>query len=158
MSDHSATQLQDAGLLSAYQEMRDVFDALRSTLSCSLCYETFKPNDVVTLECGHTMCLRCLTSWSDANTRLYNLTTTPDCPECRVPGRHYVKVYMLEEVVRTVDRLERMEAQREQQKQAARKAALHIKQAQENHAGEIQGEHALREEEKEKQEEEEIAK
>lgn len=47
---------QDADLLEGYKRMREVFDNLRSTLSCSLCYESFKPNDVLTLECGHTMC------------------------------------------------------------------------------------------------------
>lgn len=72
--------------------MRDVFESLRGTLACPLCYEVFRPNDVLTLECGHTMCTACLKNWSDRNLRLYNLTTTPDCPECRAPGRHPVKV------------------------------------------------------------------
>lgn len=80
------------------------------------------------------MCRQCLQQWNDSHIRLYNLATTPDCPECRQPGRHYVKVckqklfvnandaehiadlisllllqvFMLEEVVRTVDRLERL--------------------------------------------------
>lgn len=43
--------------------MREVFDNLRSTLSCSLCYESFKPNDVLTLECGHTMCREYVYRW-----------------------------------------------------------------------------------------------
>lgn len=109
--------------------MRDVFENLRSTLSCSLCYEIFKPGDVTTLECGHTMCRQCLQQWNDSHIRLYNLATTPDCPECRQPGRHYVKVFLLEEVVRTVDRLERLEAEAEAMKQADRKAALESEKA-----------------------------
>lgn len=48
----------DAELVQAYQRMREVFESLRSTLSCSLCYEVFSANDVLTLECGHTMCTR----------------------------------------------------------------------------------------------------
>jgi bifunctional apoptosis regulator len=114
----------DKDLHDAYLRMRDVFENLRSTLSCSLCYELFKPGDVTTLECGHTMCRHCLKQWNDSHLRLYNLATTPDCPECRQPGRHYVKVYLLEEVVRVVDRLERLEAEAEAMKQADRKAAL----------------------------------
>lgn len=82
----------DGELLAGYQRMRDVFDSLRGTLACPLCYEVFRPNDVLTLECGHTMCTTCLKNWSERNLRLYNLTTTPDCPECRAPGRHPVKV------------------------------------------------------------------
>ena len=49
---------------------------------------------------------------------MYNLTTTPECPECRLPGKHYVKVYLLEEVVRTVNRLDRLEAQAQHDKYA----------------------------------------
>lgn len=120
---------QDKDLLDAYHRMRDVFENLRNTLSCSLCYELYKPNDVTTLECGHTMCRNCLQQWSDSHVRLYNLATTPDCPECRQPGRHYVKVFLLEEVVRTVDRLERLEAEAEAMKQAERKAALETEKA-----------------------------
>lgn len=101
--------------------MREVFDSLRSTLSCSLCYELYAPSDAITLECGHTACSRCLKQWSDSRYRLYNLVTTPDCPECRTPGRHYVKVYLLEEVVRTVDRLAKLEAKAEQEKNERRK-------------------------------------
>ncbi|KAK9895745.1 hypothetical protein P389DRAFT_210619 [Cystobasidium minutum MCA 4210] len=119
----------DKDLLDAYYRMREVFDNLRSTLSCSLCYELFKPNDATTLECGHTMCRHCLQQWNDSHIRLYNLATTPDCPECRQPGRHYVKVFLLEEVVRTVDRLERLEAEAEAMKQAERKAALEAERA-----------------------------
>ena len=106
--------------------MREVFENLRSTLTCSLCYDLYKPGDVLTLECGHTMCQNCLSEWNTRHIRLYNLNTTPDCPECRAPGRHFVKVgddsafkvstsadrlgqvYLLEEVVRTIDRLERL--------------------------------------------------
>lgn len=120
----------DKDLHEAYLRMRDVFENLRSTLSCSLCYELFKPGDVTTLECGHTMCRHCLKQWNDSHVRLYNLATTPDCPECRQPGKHYVKVYLLEEVVRVVDRLERLEADAEAMKQADRKAALEIEKSQ----------------------------
>lgn len=124
--DHLPTS--DAELLAGYQRMREVFDNLRSTLSCSLCYEVFKPNDVLSLECGHSMCRECLKKWSDTHVRLYNLATTPDCPECRVPGRHYVKVYLLEEVVRTVDRLDRLEAAHETALNEARKSQLNGRQ------------------------------
>lgn len=118
--------------------MRNVFENLRSTLSCSLCYELFKPGDVTTLECGHTMCRQCLQQWNDSHIRLYNLATTPDCPECRQPGRHYVKVFLLEEVVRTVDRLERLEAEAEAMKQAERKAALEAERASSQPAAEVE--------------------
>lgn len=127
--------------------MREVFESLRSTLSCSLCYEIFKPGDVLTLECGHTMCNTCLSEWNVRHIRLYNLNTTPDCPECRAPGRHFVKVYMLEEAVRTVDRLAVrgkcashiplgladvgiVEAEREALRQAERKLATEAETAQ----------------------------
>lgn len=113
----------DSDLLAAYQRMREVFENLRSTLTCSLCYDLFKPGDVLTLECGHTMCQGCLSEWNTRHIRLYNLNTTPDCPECRAPGKHFVKVYLLEEVVRTVDRLERLEAEHEALRQAERKLA-----------------------------------
>lgn len=36
--------------------MREVFESLKAKLACTLCYETYRPNDVTTLECGHTMC------------------------------------------------------------------------------------------------------
>jgi hypothetical protein len=117
---------QDSELFQAYSRMRDVFESLKSTLACSLCYEPYSANDVVTLECGHTMCQQCLRQWSDSRHRLYNLTTTPDCPECRTPGRHYVKVYLLEEIVRTVRRLDKLEAAEEERKRQIRKAALPV--------------------------------
>lgn len=72
------------------------------------------------------MCQQCIRQWSDSRHRLYNLTTTPDCPECRTPGRHYVKVYLLEEIVRTVRRLDKLEEAEEERKREIRKAALPV--------------------------------
>jgi hypothetical protein len=61
--------LQDKELLENYHRMRDVFESLRSTLSCSLCFELFRPNEATTLECGHTMCRNCLKQWNESHIR-----------------------------------------------------------------------------------------
>ncbi|GAA6024677.1 hypothetical protein JCM10207_007832 [Rhodosporidiobolus poonsookiae] len=93
-------------------QLGDVFEQLKDTLSCPVCYEPFGRDQAVSLTCGHTFCKGCYTTWESRHVEAFRLSPQqgayvgPECPECRTadPRRAKVRIWALEEVVRLVDR------------------------------------------------------
>ncbi|GAA95463.1 uncharacterized protein L969DRAFT_302527 [Mixia osmundae IAM 14324] len=107
----STNPVTNESLLQHYHAQEQIIQSLKGVLSCPLCYETFGRRQVVTLACGHTLCQTCLEQWVVRSSTVDPDRIVPECPECRreAPKSERVKVYMLEEAVRVIERLERFE-------------------------------------------------
>jgi hypothetical protein len=62
-------------------------EELEKCEDCSICYETTKLSDTVTINCGHKFCGSCVKSTLEMHTNIYN---SPSCALCRAPMRNFV--------------------------------------------------------------------
>ncbi|TNY24199.1 hypothetical protein DMC30DRAFT_358924, partial [Rhodotorula diobovata] len=112
MEEHPVSE---SDLLHRYEQLAEIFDLVKDTLSCPVCYEPFQKDEAVSLMCGHTFCKPCYTSWEQRSIEAFKLSPVagqylgPDCPECRSADvrRGRIRIWSLEEVVRLVDRAQR---------------------------------------------------
>ncbi|GAA5937763.1 hypothetical protein JCM3775_002121 [Rhodotorula graminis] len=105
----------EGDLLHRYEQLAEIFDLVKDTLSCAVCYEPYQKDEATSLLCGHTFCRTCYTSWEQRSIDAFKLSPVagqylgPECPECRTADvrRGRVRIWSLEEVVRLVDRAQR---------------------------------------------------
>ncbi|GAA5892263.1 hypothetical protein JCM8208_001496 [Rhodotorula glutinis] len=105
----------EGDLVHRYEQLVEIFDLVKDTLSCAVCYEPYQKDQATSLLCGHTFCRACYTSWEQRSIEAFKLSPAngqylgPECPECRTADvrRGRVRIWSLEEVVRLVDRAQR---------------------------------------------------
>ncbi|BGP37068.1 hypothetical protein JCM10449v2_000972 [Rhodotorula kratochvilovae] len=105
----------ESDLKHRYDQLVDIFDNIKDTLSCAVCYEPYGRDEAVSLMCGHTFCKSCYKTWEERHVEAFKLSPRsgqyigPECPECRLADgrRGRIRVWSLEEVVRLVDRATR---------------------------------------------------
>ncbi|GAA5850748.1 hypothetical protein JCM9279_003908 [Rhodotorula babjevae] len=105
----------EGDLLHRYEQLAEIFNLVKDTLSCAVCYEPYAKDEATSLLCGHTFCRACYTSWEQRSIEAFKLSPAagqyhgPECPECRTADarRGRVRIWSLEEVVRLVDRAQR---------------------------------------------------
>ena len=62
-------------------------EELEKCEDCSICYETTKLSNTVTINCGHKFCGSCVKRTLEMHTNIYN---SPSCALCRAPMRNFV--------------------------------------------------------------------
>jgi len=62
-------------------------EELEKCEDCSICYETTKLGNTVTINCGHKFCGSCVKHTLEMHTNIYN---SPSCALCRAPMRNFV--------------------------------------------------------------------
>ncbi|GAA6048061.1 hypothetical protein JCM3770_000172 [Rhodotorula araucariae] len=105
----------ESDLKHRYDQLVEIFENIKETLSCAVCYEPYGRDQAVSLMCGHTFCKSCYKSWEERHMEAFKLSPVagqylgPECPECRLADgrRGRIRVWSLEEVVRLVDRATR---------------------------------------------------
>ncbi|GAA5997075.1 uncharacterized protein JCM10292_006190 [Rhodotorula paludigena] len=114
-ADMAEHPLSESDLQHRYDQLVEIFDSMKDTLSCAVCYEPYGRDEAVSLMCGHTFCQSCYSHWEERSIDAFKRSpvqgayTGPECPECRTADvrRGRVRIWSLEEIVRLVDRATR---------------------------------------------------
>lgn len=55
-ADMAEHPLSESDLQHRYDQLVEIFDSMKDTLSCAVCYEPYGRDEAVSLMCGHTFC------------------------------------------------------------------------------------------------------